>query len=44
VVLVVLLSSDRTVMGERTNSLGARLLGWTCSIVMTIAAIALFVL
>jgi NRAMP (natural resistance-associated macrophage protein)-like metal ion transporter len=41
VVLVVLLSSDPKVMGERINSRAARMLGWICAAVMTTAAIAL---
>ncbi len=44
VVLVVLLTSDRKVMGQRTNSRGAQALGWICAGVMSTAAIALFVL
>jgi NRAMP (natural resistance-associated macrophage protein)-like metal ion transporter len=44
VILVVLLTSDRTVMGKRTNSRGAQLLGWTCAIAMSIAALALLIL
>jgi len=43
VVLVVLLSSDSKVMGERTNSRTARALGWLCAAVMTAAAIALLI-
>jgi NRAMP (natural resistance-associated macrophage protein)-like metal ion transporter len=41
VVMVVLLTSDRKVMGSRVNSIGMRALGWTCAIVMSAAAIAL---
>ena len=41
VVLVVLLSSDPKVMGDRINSRTARMLGWLCAAVMTAAAIAL---
>jgi len=44
VVLVVLLTSDRKVMGKRTNSPGAQVLGWICAGAMSTAAIALFVL
>lgn len=44
VILVVLLTSDGTVMGKRKNSPGAQVLGWTCAIVMSIGAIALLVL
>jgi len=43
VVLVVLLSSDPKVMGERINSRTARMLGWLCAAVMTAAAIALLI-
>jgi len=41
VVMVVLLTSDRKVMGSRVNSLGMRMLGWICAIVMSAAACAL---
>jgi Mn2+/Fe2+ NRAMP family transporter len=44
VVLVVLLTSDHRVMGKRTNSRGAQLLGWICATVMSCAAIALVAL
>jgi Mn2+/Fe2+ NRAMP family transporter len=43
VVLVVILSSDRRVMGDRVNSAGARILGWACAAVMTVAAVAMFI-
>ncbi len=43
VVLVVLLSSDRTVMGERINAPIATVLGWICAAVMAVAAVAMFV-
>jgi Mn2+/Fe2+ NRAMP family transporter len=43
VVLVVLLTSDRKVMGERANSRGAKVLGWICAAVMSAAALALLV-
>jgi NRAMP (natural resistance-associated macrophage protein)-like metal ion transporter len=43
VVLVVMLSSDRTVMGVRINSRTANTLGWICAAVMTIAAVAMLV-
>ena len=43
VVLVVMLSSDRKVMGERINSLTANTLGWICAAVMTIAAVAMLI-
>ena len=41
VVMVVLLTSDRRVMGSRTNSRGMQTLGWICALVMSGAAIAL---
>src|ERR1700693_2055247 len=43
VVLVVLLTSDKKVMGSRTNSRGAMVLGWICAAVMSAAALALLV-
>jgi Mn2+/Fe2+ NRAMP family transporter len=43
VVLVVMLSSDRKVMGDRINGPVASALGWICAAVMTIAAVAMFV-
>jgi NRAMP (natural resistance-associated macrophage protein)-like metal ion transporter len=43
VVLVVLLTSDRTVMGKRKNSKLAQTLGWICAAVMSAAAVALIV-
>ena len=43
VILVVLLTSDKKVMGTRTNSRGAMVLGWVCAAVMTAAAVALLV-
>jgi len=44
VILVVLLTSDKKVMGKRTNSVSLQALGWICAAVMTAAAIALMVL
>jgi len=44
VVLVVLLTSDRKVMGKRVNSKMARTLGWVCAAVMSAAALLLFLL
>ena len=41
VVMVVLLTGDRKVMGSRTNSRGMQTLGWICAVVMSGAAIAL---
>ena len=43
VVLVVLLTSDKKVMGSRINSLGAMVLGWICAALMSAAALALLV-
>ena len=43
VILVVLLTSDKKVMGTRANSPGAKVLGWICAAVMTAAALALLV-
>jgi len=43
VVLVVLLTSDRRVMGVRVNSRAMRWLGWICAVVMGVAAVAMFV-
>jgi NRAMP (natural resistance-associated macrophage protein)-like metal ion transporter len=42
VVMVVLLTSDRKVMGPRVNSFWLKILGWACAGVMGAAAIALF--
>lgn len=44
VILVVLLTSDKKVMGKRTNAFGAQVLGWICAALMSAAAVALFVL
>ena len=44
VVLVVLLTSDKRVMGMRVNSRLMRSLGWTCAVAMTLAAVAMFAL
>jgi NRAMP (natural resistance-associated macrophage protein)-like metal ion transporter len=41
VVLVVLLTSSKKVMGARANSRGAKVLGWICAAVMGAAALAL---
>ncbi len=41
VIMVVLLTSDRKVMGDRINSPRMKALGWACAIVMSVAAIAL---
>jgi len=44
VVLIVLLTSDSKVMGDRVNSRTENVLGWTCAVLMTAAALALFFL
>lgn len=41
VIMIVLLTSDHKVMGNRVNSPGMNVLGWTCAVVMSTAAIAL---
>lgn len=41
VIIVVLLTSDRKVMGARVNSRWMKVLGWTCAAIMTAAAAAL---
>jgi NRAMP (natural resistance-associated macrophage protein)-like metal ion transporter len=41
VVMVVLLTSDRKVMGSRTNPRSLQALGWICTLAMSAAAIAL---
>jgi NRAMP (natural resistance-associated macrophage protein)-like metal ion transporter len=41
VIIVVLLTSDRKVMGNRKNSHGMQVLGWTCATIMSAAAIGL---
>jgi len=43
VIMVVMLTSDKRVMGSRANSMGMRVLGWTCALVMTVAAVSLLV-
>jgi NRAMP (natural resistance-associated macrophage protein)-like metal ion transporter len=43
VVMVVLLTSDKKVMGNRVNSRLMRVLGWACAVVMSAAAVALLV-
>lgn len=44
VVLVVMLTSDRRVMGQRVNSSRMKVLGWVCAGVMSAAALALLVI
>lgn len=41
IVLVVLLTSDRRVMGERANSLLLKLLGWAAALIMAVAALVM---
>jgi NRAMP (natural resistance-associated macrophage protein)-like metal ion transporter len=43
VIMVVLLTSNRKVMDDRTNSRSMKILGWICAAVMSVAAIALIV-
>ena len=43
IILVVLLTSDRTVMGEAKNGSMLKVLGWGCATIMSIAAIGMFV-
>ncbi len=43
IVLVVLLTSDTSVMGKHVNSPLLRTLGWLSAAVMTTAAVAMFV-
>jgi NRAMP (natural resistance-associated macrophage protein)-like metal ion transporter len=43
VVLVVLLTSDAKVMGQRVNSRTAATLGWICAVVMAAAALSLLI-
>jgi Mn2+/Fe2+ NRAMP family transporter len=42
-VVVMLVSSDRKIMGEDVNGKAARVLGWTSTAVMAAGAIAFFV-
>ncbi len=44
IVIVVLLTSDRTIMGDWVNPPLLRWLGWACAIFMGAAAIAMFIL
>jgi NRAMP (natural resistance-associated macrophage protein)-like metal ion transporter len=44
VIIVVLLTSDRKVMGSRVNSRWMKILGWTCAAIMSAAAAALLLL
>ena len=42
-VLVMLISNNRRVMGERTNSRSLNILGWATTLIMAVAAIALII-
>jgi Mn2+/Fe2+ NRAMP family transporter len=42
IVLVIILTSRRDIMGEHVNPPWLRTLGWACAAVMTVAAVALF--
>jgi NRAMP (natural resistance-associated macrophage protein)-like metal ion transporter len=41
VVMVVLLTSDKKVMGHCVNSLSMKVLGWTCALILSAAALGL---
>jgi Mn2+/Fe2+ NRAMP family transporter len=41
-VMVMMVGSNRKIMGAHVNGFWLRLLGWTATAVMTIAAIAFF--
>jgi len=43
VVMIVLLTSGKKVMGNRTNTRGMKWLGWTCAVTMSAAAVGLIV-
>ena len=43
IVLVLLLTSDRGVMGARTNPPLLRWVGWITAVTMAVAAVAMFV-
>jgi Mn2+/Fe2+ NRAMP family transporter len=42
IVLVLLLTGRRDVMGQRRTSRGMALLGWACAVLMTVCAIGVF--
>ncbi len=42
-VLIMLVSNNKAVMGERVNGVGLNILGWAAAVVMFAAAIGLFV-
>ena len=41
-IVTMLISSDRTIMGENVNGALARWLGWATTVLMLLAAVALF--
>ena len=43
ILIVLLLTSDRTVMGDKINSPTSRILGWITFVLMVVAALGLFV-
>ena len=43
ILIVLLLTSDRTVMGDDVNSRLVELLGWATFVVMVVAALGLFI-
>jgi Mn2+/Fe2+ NRAMP family transporter len=43
IILVVLLTSDKVVMGDRCSSKSTRALGWICAAVMIACGVGLFV-
>jgi NRAMP (natural resistance-associated macrophage protein)-like metal ion transporter len=43
VVIVVLLTNDKKVMGNRANTRSLKCLGWACAVIMTAAAVGLIV-
>lgn len=43
VFIVVLLTNDKKVMGDRVNSTAMKCLGWACAVLMAAAAVALFI-
>ncbi len=42
--LIVLMSNDRRILGNRVNSLGLNILGWATTLAMSIAAVVLVAL
>jgi Mn2+/Fe2+ NRAMP family transporter len=42
IIVTMLVSSDRTIMGEYKNGRAAKTLGWITAVLMAAAAIALF--